>query len=483
MKLDHFGHEANDNRLPIPQSEIHFSGLKRNQYTLSLLNEGQRAGLLDNREAYVIQNRLLLILQDLIRRYTQGESSSVTTETAENILASVLYAVDAYLASLENHDKAILCLKTGDIADLYEKGVEHVRQCFEETKRLYNEVKRQKLDVPVEAYNTTIEESLPIFLKKYGILFDAHNTMASMDYPLALDDMRLQGIFYIKQYLERLQIENRFCFKFAREDLPRLLENFGSVCRFDYRIELFNMFELVLNNALFSVLSGGDAGQIRISPYQFERLERMFSYADASEIGKMIREAMTRLQHNLQILDPRTVAYMNECGQNLIRRIVNAAEYHNLQAVIITDMEEKIQPVVLSLRAGDRMSDVRLRRLLDEIIRSETKEEKVRLIQSNFFSLHDYLDMLESDCLYGDEYDALYASFGDMELAILAKIVFYEELRNGSGDLLSIIRQKEDAEPDWQKRLIGFLKRLDASRINGIDKLIGKIDYEEISFY
>jgi len=59
-------------------------------------------------------------------------------------------------------------------------------------------------------YNTTIDESSPIFLKKYNILFEAHNTMASIDYPLAVDDMSLQGVFYIRQYLERLHIESQF---------------------------------------------------------------------------------------------------------------------------------------------------------------------------------------------------------------------------------------------------------------------------------
>ncbi|WP_169834292.1 DUF6179 domain-containing protein [Paenibacillus donghaensis] len=94
-----------------------------------------------------------------------------------------------------------------------------VSKCFEETKQLYNEVKKNKLDVPVDAYNMTIDESLPVFMKKYGIIFDAHNTMASIDYPLAIDDMRLQGIFYIKQYLERLQMETKFCHFFSHEDL------------------------------------------------------------------------------------------------------------------------------------------------------------------------------------------------------------------------------------------------------------------------
>ncbi|MCL6625152.1 MAG: DUF6179 domain-containing protein, partial [Alicyclobacillus shizuokensis] len=252
--------------------------------------------------------------------------------------------------------------------------------------------------------------------------------------------------------------------------------------RFDYRIELFNIFELCLHNSLFSILSGGDANQVQISAHQFERLERMLSQSDARGIEKMIHTSLKRLQYALQIHDPQTVDYMNQCSRELIGRILNAAKHDNLQSVIITDRPEKIKPVVMSIHTSNRMSDVRLRQLLDEVIRSETKEEKIRLIKSNFSSLHDYLDLLESDCLYGDEYEALYASFGDVELAILSKIVFYEELRGGDTELRTIVFQKKRAEFDWQVHLIEFMKRLSPSRVHTIEQLIDSICYEDIKF-
>jgi hypothetical protein len=474
---------ASESRVPVARSGIDFSLLKRSRYTLSLLSEGQRTGLLDTREVSGIQHQFFLLLQNLIRRHTQGESSSVAVETAERLLASAMYAVDACLWSMGDPEKAIASLKTSGIASLHAEGVEQVCQGLEDTKRLYYEVKKHKLDVPVDAYNTTIEESLPIFIKKYNILFDAHNTMASIDYPLAIDDMSLQGVYYIEQYLKRLHLENQFCRRWERDEMLRLLENFGRVCKFDYRIELFNIFELAFHHALFSVLSGGDARRILISPYQYEVLERMFTHADAARIGAMIDKAVNRLQEQLPAPDPGTADYMKQCCRDLVRRIVNAAEHRKLQAVILTDKAEGVKPAVISLKAGESMGDVRLRRLLDEIMRSETKAEKIRLIRSHFFSLHDYLDLLESGCLYGDEYEALYAEFGDMELAILCKIVFYEELRSGASDLQDILQERKEAERDWQNHLIGFLKRLGASRIRKIDEWIGNIDYEEIRFY
>lgn len=48
------------------------SRLKRNQYTLSLLNEGLQVGMLNSQEVYKIQSGLMMLLKDVIRKYTRG---------------------------------------------------------------------------------------------------------------------------------------------------------------------------------------------------------------------------------------------------------------------------------------------------------------------------------------------------------------------------------------------------------------------------
>lgn len=459
------------------------NNLKQNQYTVSLMIEGLRTGLLSDQEIYDIQSRLMLLLQNLIKRYTQGESSSVTVETAESIFTSMLYAVDAYFHSLESPEEAMTYLKMAEITSLYEQGVETVSRCFEETKRLYGIIRKNKLDVSVDAYNMTIDESVPVFMKKYEILFEAHNTMASIDYPLAIDDMRLQGVFYMKQYLERLHIETEFIQLFEHKDLLDTLVNFGRVCRFDYRIELFNMYELMLNNAVFSIVSGMEEGQVRISAYQLEQLERVLTQAPPEQIQFIIQEAVHRLQRELQIGSRNLREYMNQCIAGLVQRVVHAANSRSLQAVIITRQEERIKPVEFSLNPEDRMTDVELRKLLDEVMECGQKEDKARLIKSRLYSLHDYLDVLESDILYGDEYEALFGLFGDMELAILAKIVLYEELRNDSLDFQAIVSVHEGSDEEWKTCYIAFMQGLSLERLRVIGQLIEIIDYEAIKFY
>ncbi|WP_141228047.1 DUF6179 domain-containing protein [Caldifermentibacillus hisashii] len=152
---------------------------------------------------------------------------------------------------LGDPENAINFVKKNNMEITYEQGVKIVKDCLEETRALFKEIRNNKLDVAVDSYNITIDESIPLFLKKYEVVFDAHNTMASIDYPLAIDDMTIQGVYYLKQYLTYLKIETEFCQIFNQDDLRDLLVNYGRMCGFDYRIELFNIFELVLNNAVF----------------------------------------------------------------------------------------------------------------------------------------------------------------------------------------------------------------------------------------
>ncbi|NRG33448.1 DUF6179 domain-containing protein [Niallia circulans] len=478
MELD----KTKDRSRSISNIIIDRSRLKRSQYILSLLQEGQRVGIITSQKSYQIQVEIMQVLQQLIRRYTQGKSTSVTAETAEGIMVSLMYAMDAYALHFKDPEEAIAHINFENIKDIHAKGVELLRHYFEDAKQLYQEVKKLKLDVPVDAYNMTIDESLPVFMNHYNIIFEAQNTMASIDYPLAIDDMRLQGVFYMKQYLERLRMETRFCHFFSHQDLMYVLTNFGKICRFNYRIELFNIFELLVNNAVFSLLSGGKATNVKISEVQFGQLSRMLIACHTNQRTKLIHEAVDQLQEALQT-DQALTRYINLYRDELIQRVNNAAEVGSFETLIIREVEEPEKTMVLMLRENDRMSDIQMRNLVDRIMESANTEKKVQLIRRHFVSLHDYLDLLNSGCLYYGEYDALFDSFEDLELAILAKIVFYEKLRGGIRDFSDIVADSVETENEWETHYIGFLQQLEDERIGAVGRLIYDIDYDDISFY
>lgn len=458
------------------------SKLKQSQYMLSLLNEGQRVGLISSQKVYQIQVEMMQVLQQLIQEYTQGESTSVSSDTAQGIMVSLMYALDAYALHFKEPEDAIAQFGRDSVKEIHSEGIKLLRQYFEEAKQLYKDIKKVKLDVPVDAYNMTIDESLPVFMNNYNIIFEAQNTMASIDYPLAVDNMRLQGVFYIKQYLKRLLMETKFCRLFSQQDLMYILKNFGKKSRFNYTIELFNIFELMINNAIFSLLSGGRANQVRISSFQYTKLSEMLISCTVDERTRLIHEAFNRLQQELET-DEELTSYIDLYRKELVQRVNTSAEIGNYEKLIIKEEEEREKPIVLMLNENDRMNDIKMRELVDRIMESDNKKEKVRIIRENFVSLHDYLDLLNSECLFGDEYDALFATFGDIELAIFAKIVFYEELRGDVRDFSQIVAEGTEAEEEWEERYIEFMQQLDDERIKSVGNLIYDIDYEEISFY
>lgn len=449
---------------------------------LSLLNEGRRSGMLQSRHIHDIQAKLMLVLRDLIRLHAGEDSSSIAKETAENLLVSILYSVDAELHSYPEPSQAIHALQTKDVRELYERGKVRIQRCLEETKRLYQQLKNNKLDLDVDAYHVTIDESLPLFLKKYEMVFDAHNTMASIDYPLAIDDMRVQGVFYMRNYVEHLLIETRFCRLFERDGLLALLRDFGLLCQFDYRIELFNIFELVMNQAVFSVLSGGSARQIAISQERFERLQQRLVRMDVQAMAAAVHQAAECVLREWNIDDDAVADYVRRCTAPLITRLRHAAEHNSLHAVIVTRQRTKEVPIELSFRLEDRWSDVELRKLLANLAACDGSQAKARLLHSRLRSLHDYLDVLDSDTLYGDEYEALFELFGDVELAVLAKIVFYEELRGRTTDISTMIAEaeKDKDEDAWESQYIVFMKRLNKVRLAAVEQWMGKIEYEEM---
>lgn len=476
-----FNHKSEHSR-QISNKLIDQSRLKQNQYTLSLLQEGQRSGFISNQKAYQIQVEMLQVLQQLLLQHTQGESSSVTTETAEGMMTSLIYAIDAYTLHFKNPEEALIQLNNKSIKEIHSKGVELLRRYVDETKQLYQEVKKLKLNVPVDAYQMTIDESLPVFMRHYDIIFEAQNTMASIDYPLAVDDMRLQGVFYIKQYLERLQMETSFCHFFSYQDIMYILINFGKINRFNYQIELFNIFELMINNAVFSLMSGGKATHVRISEIQFERLKQMLADSPADQRAKSVHESISQLQESLQTGQALT-DYINLYRDTLVQRVNNAAEIGSFEKLIIREVKEHEKTMVFKVNENDRMSDIKMRNLVDRVLESNDTEEKVQLIREHVVSLHDYLDLLHAGCLFNKEYDALFASFGNVELAILAKIVFYEELRDGISDFLDMIAEGVETEKEWKIHYIAFMKQLDDTQIKAVGLLIHEINYEDISFY
>lgn len=204
---------------------------------------------------------------------------------------------------------------------------------------------------------------------------------------------------------------------------------------------------------------------------------------DDSQAQSIILKAVDQLQYHFNINDLKMIDYLQHCGMNLGERLKNVLKHNRLETLVIFERELESKSIITTFKASDRMSDNRFRVLVEKIMNCENAEDKISIIRKNFHSLYDYIDMLNADCLLNDEYEVLFKSFGDIELAVLMKIVFYEELRNDSTFLSSFHMVDKDRENKWQIYFIEFIQNIDIDRKNAIEKYVSDIDYEEISFY
>jgi hypothetical protein len=208
------------------------------------------ASFLKPEEIAALQSRMMQILSEEILYYTNGKSSSVTAETAQSLLESMLYCITAYLNTLPEPHTA---LETRDLGELYQNGLVLIKQYIEDAKKLLKEVKATRVQTDLIAYNNTLDFAIDKILECYDPRFAAQYTtplgkMAIIDYPLTKDDMSITGIIYIVNYLTQLKKENAFCAKYSKNHIRSLLFTYGAKYHLDHREMLVNIPEVILEH-------------------------------------------------------------------------------------------------------------------------------------------------------------------------------------------------------------------------------------------
>ena len=278
------------NNLQLINENFHASNLSKYQYTISLINECVRCEILPKAFLYNVQIKISEILKDLIMRYTKGESTSVTVEKAEKLIIGIWYTIDAYMKTFENLEIAIDTLKKEEISYIYERGKGVLKEDFKITEKLYEKTLKNQICTDLIAYNTTLS-GIENFFKYYDLEFEPDENAADIDYPLIFDDWDMMGLYYMKNYLWNLYVENEICNKFDNKDIHKILKTYGDIYKIDYRDLLINIFEMTINNAVFSILC--NSNYLEIEKEEFEKLNNNLKKITTEEVRELIEEIIS----------------------------------------------------------------------------------------------------------------------------------------------------------------------------------------------
>lgn len=370
----------------------------------------------DNILARIYYERMEL-LRVKLKYYTKDESSSVMVEVAESILQCIDYTIGIYLKNFHDLQLIIEELKHTSLSDMLKMGHDLIKNKILKCKKLFKVIKVNKLKVDNYSYNDTIDYGISVFFKEYNDFFAAHETPGSIDYQLYIDNMDYIGIEYIYNYLYNLSLENEFCNKFYISEINKLLKGYDKKSE----LLLINIFELILINSLGLIICKKDLNSLNINSLDREIIKNKLEKLSLEELQK---ELLKDAKICIKILDIKNIELITYIKKSILKitPLINERIKLNKLETIFISFEEECNEIIEYID-GIKMTNSEFKKLTEEIRECFLVEDKISLIKNNIKSLEDLVDMLNADCLFGDEYITFFKSLSKMEIVLLSKYI------------------------------------------------------------
>ena len=276
------------------------------------------------------EERLQTVLWGLLRRqaalYTRD--TSLPEETVRELLASIRFSLNWYLGET-NQSPAVLLEEEPE--RLLRRAETQLWRQVELTRRRYQLALATS---PVEESRSLKETLAGIapFFRAYDVRYFAHRLpdACDIDYQLSqpVPEER-QGVVYLRDYLERLLLENAVLGRFPKAAARRVL---GELCP-GYRLLPVNLYELVAEAAIGVTLVDGDWSALDMTGAGQARLTTLLARLSVEERGTLLRRAGETLASRLE-LPGQATAYLTRTALNLAPRmeavLANGGEWQAL---------------------------------------------------------------------------------------------------------------------------------------------------------
>ena len=442
-------------------------GSIKRDYTVNVLKWGYLNKQFSENFILSVQQDIGNLLKEKIKKYCKGLSTSVTVEVGEQLLEAIYYTIDASFVNDFNMEKAIDLFKKNSIKDLYEEGERNLKDLFDETRDLYERVCENKYDTELIAYNDTLIEEFGKSFDVYDMDFNPQDIDISVDYPLIFGDLDQRGIYYVKNYLETIEIENMFCNCFDNRDVETLLDINAKRYKLNYRDLLTNVFEMAINNTILSIIVDDDFEDFYIYS---EEINYLKNNLNQENVEQKVDEAVKKMVVSLNIENHDLLQYINLYKYRFIDQLKSALTENSLESMaVICDeyLDVDLSKNKLTINPNT-LSDEEFREILEEIQEESDINKKIEIIKTKINSFEDFNDILKADCFYGEDYNLLFDSLDELELTLLVRVMFYEEIEMGKFNLLKELFKGSEYDYAWQEAYVEYMKNQMIDKISRI---------------
>ena len=314
-------------------SRIKREKLYERNYFNSLIEAAYEDKMLTEDDIVNIQMQILELLDERVYKYNGSDSTSIRKEILEEISNSNNYTISIYLKTFINPDEAIKTLKEKGLKIAYQEGRKRIDRMLNIIRLMYIKVKENKLNIENDTYNDTIVGGIQGFLKVYNPDFKAQDMKITADYPLYNNLIeKLDGVEFIKEYLNSIYLENIFCKKFSEEKIKYLLYGYSH----DYKELIINIFEIVLLEVIACKLAKRDVEDLSISTAELNEIYLLFKDKEKAEVENMINEVYREICDELIADNKELQRYIKKNLSSIAEIIISAVKENTLDRVFLT---------------------------------------------------------------------------------------------------------------------------------------------------
>lgn len=257
---------------------------------------------------------LVPIVAELAKRYTSGESSSISYEVAGQLMEAVLYCIREFE---KGEAFSLTTVKKLPAGKCYERGLELVEKKVQDALKLYNRMMLYFSSYGNRCLQDTVEKGMPEFFKWYDYRLNPQDTLLTLDYPILMDLSADTGIDRVYGYLLCIQLEQKFLRKFPRDFVREALAEYDS--RYQWMID--NLCEVVLFTVIRYIVLDKNLTEPDFSPEELSGLQKIIREKSLEELREKLKEAVDDLVDDYFEEDENLKTYLYAAIQNISVRM------------------------------------------------------------------------------------------------------------------------------------------------------------------
>lgn len=267
---------------------------------------------------------LVPIVAELSEKYTSKESTSVSYETARQLMEAVLYCINECAS-----DQALVSSQRLSAAEAYRYGYEALIEKIKRTQAVYNEMIVDFCGYGNRNYEETVEKAIPGFFLYYDAQFAPQDTIITMDYPTICPISGKYGIDAIEIYVKYISYEQKFMGAFPRQYVYEILGRDQ-----EYRNGFHNICRVMLRHVLGHLLiKKGFREEVRERDYK--KLCDLVISSSGQRLRKILPELLEQLINEKYDVNMGMENYLLYDLDDFVVEMKNAAENNVMQQVIV----------------------------------------------------------------------------------------------------------------------------------------------------